>query len=190
MKMLLAGLLGGSTLFTWGFLSWAVLPLHTSTVKEVPNEDAVIAALQSSLTTQGVYFFPTMPPSSATPEVHQAYMDKYHRGPVGMIMYSPQGMDPMMTKQMIVGFVISFLSAALVAWFLSRSTAYAAPYIRRVSYCGMFGIFIAVSQNLMTWNWFGEPNDWATGWVIDSVLAWILAGFVIAAIIKQRPVQQ
>jgi hypothetical protein len=190
MKTILAGLVGGAVLFVWGFLAWAVLPIHMSTVSAIANEDAVVAALQPSLTTRGVYFLPTMPPSSATPEVRQAYEAKYRRGPVGMIIYSPEGMDPMMARQMIIGFVISFLSAALVAWFLTRSTAYTASYFGRVAYCGMFGIFLAVAQNLMTWNWLCEPNGWATGWVIDSIVGWTLVGLVIAAMVKQRPAER
>ncbi len=174
-------------MFVWGFLVWAVLPVHKDAIHVLPNEDAVVAALKQSNAGPGVYFFPAMPPSDATAEVRQAYEEKYRVGPVGMLSYNPAGLDPMMAKQFIYGFVIAFLSAALVAWFLTRSTAYAGTYVNRVAYCGMFGVFLTVASHLVTWNWLAEPNDWTVAWIIDSVAGWVVVGLVIAAIIKPKP---
>ena len=91
----------------------------------------------------------------------------------------------MMPMQMVVGFILNVLSATVVAWFLSRSTAAASSYITRVTYCGMFGIFLALSGYLVSWNWFNEPNDWTTGLIIDGLVAWLLAGVGIAAVTKK-----
>ena len=161
MRNLIAGLVGGVILFVWGFLSWVVLPIHTSSLKNIQNEDAVIATLQQSIDAKGMYTFPGMSHGNGapTPEAEKAWTEKYQRGPVGMIMYDPQGSNPMMPMQMVVGFLLNVLSATVVAWFLSRSTAVASSYISRVAYCGMFGIFLALASYMLSWNWFNEPND-------------------------------
>jgi len=184
MKLLIGGILGGVLLFIWGFLSWAVLPIHKSSIRQLPSEGVVIAALQSTVQLKGVYFFPAMPENKTDPAVQQQWEEKYRRGPVGMIFINPEGQNPVMPLQMASGLVISILSSFLVVWFLTRSTAYAGSYFARVAFCGMFGIFLVVASNLLMWNWFSEPNDWTLGLIIDNVIGWVLAGLGIAAFIK------
>ena len=134
-----------------------------------------------------MYFFPGMPHADGapSPEAEKAWTEKYQRGPTGMIMYDPQGTNPMMPMQMVTGIILNILSALIVAWFLSRSTAVASSYIARVAYCGMFGVFLMLASQLLSWNWFHEPNDWAAGLIIDDLVAWLLAGLGIAALVKK-----
>ncbi len=184
MKMLLAGISGGLILFFWGFLSWVVLHVHTASTRTLPNEDAVVATLQSSVHEKGVYLFPSMGETSADPAVQKQREDKYRRGPIGMIYYDPNGMEPFMPSRMVIGILIEIVASLIVAWFLARSTAFNSSYLARVAYCGMFGVFLVVAANLLTWNWFNEPNDWTTALIIDNVVGWILAGLAIAAFMK------
>ena len=186
-RNLAGGIVGGIILFMWGFLAWTVLPIHSSTIRNLQNEDAVISALQQSIDTKGMYFFPARPHAhgSPSPEEEKAWAEKYERGPIGMIMYDPQGSNPMMPMQMITGVIINILSALIVAWFLSRSTAVVSSYISRVAYCGMFGVFITVAAHLLTWNWLLQPNDWIAGLIVDDLVAWLLAGAGIAAFVKK-----
>ena len=64
-KILIAGIAGGIILFIWSFMAWVLLPLHEPTMHKIPNEEAVIAALQSNVTAKGVYIFPKSPGMSA-----------------------------------------------------------------------------------------------------------------------------
>jgi len=183
----LAAVAGGIVLFIWGFLSWVVLPIHTHTMKNIPNEDRVIDVLRESIDAKGMYVIPGMPHAQGapSPEAEKAWLEKYQRGPVGMIMYDPLGSSPMMPMQMVTGIVLNMLSALVVAWFLSRSTASASPYLARVAFCGMFGVFIMLASQLVAWNWFNEPNDWTAGLIIDSLIGWLLAGLAIGAFVKK-----
>jgi hypothetical protein len=183
-KLLLGSLVGGIALFLWGWLSW-VIPIHTGSIHTISNEDTVMTAMQMNMEQRGVYIFPGMPTTTDKAVVDE-YSQKYKDGPVGMIIYDPEGSDPMSPAQMIIGFIISFLSAFFVAWFLSRSTAAASTYIARVAYCGMLGIFVSVSVHLVNWNWMGFPPDYTVGWIIDTIIGWLVAGLVISAIIKIR----
>jgi hypothetical protein len=183
-RMLMAGVLGGVILFLWGFLAWVVLPVHKPTMHEIPGQDSLIAALHSALPQKGVYPFPSMSMKSPSPEETKQWEERYRKGPIGMIVYDPAGSEPMMPKQMAIGFIINIISAFFVAWFLARSTAMQASYLKRVAYCGMYGIFIVAASTLVMWNWFGEPGDWVTGLIIDNIVGWALAGFGIAALMK------
>jgi len=182
-KAILAGIVGGIILWVWGFFAWVVLPLHKPSMRNISNEDVVIEAMQTSIDAKGVYIFPGRPTDS-NPASMEAYTQKYMRGPMGMIIYDPQGSDPMMVSQMISGLIIFILSAVLAAWFLSRSTAAASSYFARVLFCGMLGIFISFFSHLSAWNWMGFPLDYTTAMMIDNIIAWLVAGLGIAAIVK------
>ena len=184
MKQLLFGaLLGGIILFIWGWLSWSVVPLHTSSIRNIVNEDAVISAMHVNMDQKGVYIFPGMP-ITQDPTLTEEWSQKYRQGPIGMIIYDPDGNEPMMPSQMIVGIIISIMSSFIACWFLSRSTAVNSSYFARVAYCGMLGVFVSLVSHLVNWNWMGYPLDYTIAWIMDAVIGWILAGLGIAAIMK------
>lgn len=181
-KLLISALAGGVALFIWGWLAW-VLPIHTGSMRTINNEEAVITAMEMNIEQRGVYVFPGMS-AAADQTATDEWTQKYEEGPVGMIIYDPAGSNPMSPAQMIIGLIISILSAFFVSWFLSRSTAAASTYIARVAYCGMLGIFVSVSVHLVNWNWMGFPPDYSIAWIIDTVIGWVVAGLAISAIIK------
>jgi hypothetical protein len=191
-SILIGGLVGAVIIFVWSFLAWGVIPLHTSTMRNVANEDTLITVMRSSMDTKTVYLFPGMPPNvpGMTAEQQEAAMKewekKYEKGPTGMIFYDPKGSSPMMPVQMVVGFIICFLSAALAGWLLTRSTAISSGYIARVMYCGVLGIFISLVAHLTNWNWMGYPLDYTIAMTVDTIISWLLAGCGIAAIVKEK----
>ncbi len=190
-RLMIAGVIGGFVLFIWGWLAWAVLPIHSNTIGSLTSEESVVAALQGSATPEGVYAIPSMPQGSAQHDeaAMNEWMQKHQRGPVAMLIYQPRGMDPMMVSQMITGLIISILSAWLAAWFLSRSTAAAASFIQRVAFFGMLGLFASMVVHLMYWNWLYFPMNYTTAMVADSIISWLLAGLAMSAYLKP-PVSQ
>lgn len=189
-KIILAAVVGGLILWVWGFLAWAVLPLHNATMRAFPDEMAAMDQFRRELPGPGVYVFPMMPdPSSAAdPAVTDAamteYTARYASGPTGWLFYDPAGKDPFMVNQLIAGFFIFAAAAGLVAWLLSRSTAAAGSFLSRVAFCGVIGLLIAVGTHLSAWNWMDHPFDWTRAMMIDSIVAWLLAGAGIAGIIR------
>ncbi len=89
-RTLLAGVLGGVILLVWGMLAWMLTPLHKDTVLNLPNEEAVVSALQATLPQQGVYYFPGMPKDQSDKAAMDAYTERYRRGPMGMVVYDPE----------------------------------------------------------------------------------------------------
>jgi|SRR5689334_457148 len=183
-KTILGSLIGAVILFVWSFLAWVVLPLHTSTMRAIPNEGVVANVLSQNITQRGVYLFPHSPGMSADKAAQDAWVERMKRGPNGLVIFDPAGMDPMMPGQMGVGFLLDIVSAFFVVWLLSRSTAAAGSYLSRVTYCGMIGIFVAVFVHLVNWNWMGMPGDYTSAQIIDVIVGWILAGLGIAAVVK------
>ena len=74
-RTFLAGLLGAIAMFVWTSLAHMVLPLGHTGIKEIPNEQAILTAMSSTLGgASGFYFFPGMGlgPDATTQQMHDA----------------------------------------------------------------------------------------------------------------------
>ena len=59
MKIILAGVLGGIAMFIWTSVAHRVLPLGEAGIAEIPNEQAVLTIMQTSIGDKtGLYIFP------------------------------------------------------------------------------------------------------------------------------------
>ncbi len=59
MRILIAGILGGIVMFIWTSIAHMALPLGEAGINEIPNESAVLGAMQSSIGDKtGLYIFP------------------------------------------------------------------------------------------------------------------------------------
>ena len=59
MRILLAGILGGIVMFIWTSIAHMALPLGEAGINEIPNESAVLSAMQSSIGDKtGLHIFP------------------------------------------------------------------------------------------------------------------------------------
>ena len=82
MKKIIAAIAGGVIVFLWGALSHTVLSLGHQGLTPLPNEDAVLAALSTSLPHAGLYFFPGMDMTrEPTAEETAAWNAKYRVRP-------------------------------------------------------------------------------------------------------------
>jgi hypothetical protein len=183
-RTLLAGVLGGVILLVWGMLAWMLTPLHKDTILNLPNEEAVVSALQATPAPQGVYYFPAMPKDQSDKAAMDAYTERYRRGPMGMVVYDPRGGDPMMVSNMIVGLLIYILSALVATWIYERSTAITGTLLQRLSFFGMLGIFLSLATYFTNWNWMGYPLGYTTSMALDTIIAWLLAGLGIMLVVK------
>jgi hypothetical protein len=59
MRVLVAGILGGIVMFVWTSIAHMALPLGEAGIDEIPNESAVLGAMQSNIGDKtGLYIFP------------------------------------------------------------------------------------------------------------------------------------
>ena len=89
-RILLAAILGGIALFVWGSVSHLALGLGEIGIKELPNEQPVLASLRAGISEPGFYFFPGMAiPAGASAEQKNAaakkFEEKYMAGPTGIL---------------------------------------------------------------------------------------------------------
>lgn len=170
-KHLLASLAGGVVLFVWGFFSWAVLPWHQKTANKFVDEKTVALTLKNNAPKAGVYLLP--------------FSEKDHRAgeAAGFINVLPEGFDMNMGKLMALALLGQAVAAGLV---FAALRAAAAGYRKRVGLSALLGLIIGYVSHFPYWNWFGFSSAYVTVVVLDSVVAWTLAGLVLAKFAEEK----
>ena len=98
-RIFLAGLLGGIAMFIWTAIAHMALPLGEAGIREIPNEAAVLDAMQSNIAKKnGLYFFPVLGSartrSGRATEAMKHMDENLARHPSGLLLYHPAGSRP------------------------------------------------------------------------------------------------
>jgi hypothetical protein len=171
-KVLLGGIAGGVALFVWSVVAWTLLPLHKSSIRRLPAEDRVVAALVEARTEGGLYVVPGLPDSSGKSEdekaaAQQEWEDRAGRGPVATLAYHPGGRPPnRMFRPMVRGLGLAVAAAIFSAFSLSRARI--ANHFGRVAFVLGMGFFAWVLGPAMQWNWFAALAGWAIVGVVQA----------------------
>jgi len=180
----LAALAGGVVVFAWGSIAHMALPLGTAGIHSLPNEERVLQAIRAVVTEPGLYLFPGFDMSrKATPEEEKAWMEKYHRGPSGLLVVQPPGREPLSPRELIVELVADILAAG-VAVLVLGGVGGSLPV--RAGMVGLLGVFEWLDINVSYWNWYKFPTSFTVAALVEQAVAWTLAGLVIALILRGR----
>jgi hypothetical protein len=188
-RILLAGILGGIAMYAWSFIAHMVLPLGTTGISEIPNEPAVLSAMQASLGSRpGLYMFPGMGlgPNPSMKDMNAAmpeYVKKLATNPQGMLLYHPPGAKAMEPRQLLTEFATEVVEALLAAWLLSRTRL--ASYAARVGFVFVVGLTAAITTNIPYWNWYGFPGNYTAAYVGMQMVAFLVAGLVAASVLRR-----
>ena len=186
MRLIMGALLGGLVLFFWGFVSHMLLPVGTMGMKFGAGDDsAVVSAMQQRFTQgEGAYITPGFDKAQqGDPAAMQAWSEKATAGPYALVMYHPDGVksDPTMMRQLPIEFATNFFCALLASILIA---AIGGSYLRRVGMITLLGVFAGVAVLIPYWNWYYFPFDFVLGGLICHVVGWLLAGLVIAKVVK------
>jgi len=187
-RIVLAGILGGLTLFVWSFVAHEFLGLGEVGVKEIPNEAAVLTAMEVSIPDSGLYIFPGFglgpkPTMEQRNAAMSAYMKKYEKSVHGILVFHPPS-GPF-NFGILLGreFGLNVLQALLAAWLLSCA-ANERTYPGRVAFVAVVGVFAAISTNVEYWNWYDFPGNYTAAYMTTQISGFILAGLVIGGLVK------
>lgn len=187
-RILLAGILGGLTIFIWTFVAHEFLGLGEVGIKEIPNEAAVLTAMQVTIADAGLYLFPGMglgpkPTKEQQNAAMPAYMKKYEKSAHGILIYHPP--SGAFNFGLLLGreFGLNVLQALLAAWLLACA-AVGRTYAGRVMFVAVAGILAAISTNVEYWNWYDFPGNYVAAYMTTQISAFILAGLVIGGLVK------
>jgi hypothetical protein len=187
-RVVIAGILGGLTMFIWLFVAHEFLPLGELGVQEIANEGPVLSAMQSSIPQAGLYLFPGFglgphPTSAQRNAAMPAYMKKYEQSPHGILVYHPASGAFNFGAALAKEGAINLLEAFLAAWLLSLAAAGKA-YTARAGFVVILGVLAAITTNLEYWNWYDFPGNYVAGYMVTQIIGFTLVGLVVAAFVK------
>ncbi len=187
MKTLLKGAIGGGLiLFLWGMVSWMVLPFHMNTFQKFKDEGRMERSLEFNAEKSGVYVLPNCSlfdegiSKEEKNEIKKLGQMKMEKGPFAFVVYKANGMGKM-THGMIKGLLIQFLGAFLVTWLLIKTQIQS--FSGRVFFVFVFSLAAGVVTHLPSSNWFGFPAGFVMLDMLDLVIGWTLAGFLLSKVV-------
>src|SRR5438105_4119262 len=107
-RLIIGALVSAVILMGWGFLFWAVLPLHQRVMHALPNEQRTLLGLAEDIHTSGVYLAPWRAEPGNDPgenkEAEETWKRKQSEGPIVQIIYRKDGTDPRSPITYALGF--------------------------------------------------------------------------------------
>lgn len=189
-RILLAGVLGAIAMFIWTSLAHTVLPLGEAGVGEIPNDEALLKAMESGAgANAGLYIFPGMGlgPDATHAQRHAAMKDyeaKLAKNPSGLLMYHPAGSRPIvMWKYMTIEFATELLEALLVVTLLAQTRI--VTFGGRLGFVAVAGILAAIATNVSYWNWWGFPAVYTASYMFIQIVGFFLIGLVAALVFRK-----
>lgn len=190
MRILAAGILGGVMMFLWTSIAHMALDLGEAGIGEIPNEPAVLNAMQSNIGQQsGLYIFPGLgagknPTRQEKNEAMKHMSDKIAANPSGILMYHAPGRPFAFAKSLGIEFGTELLEAVLVVWLLALTGI--ASFAGRVGFVVVAGILAAITTNVSYWNWYGFPGVYTASYMLIEIIGFVLVGIVAALILPRR----
>jgi hypothetical protein len=190
MKILLTGILGGIVMFIWTSVAHMALPLGEAGIHEIPNESAVLSAMQSNIGDQtGLYIFPGpgVGKNATRQEKNEAMRhvaEKMAANPSGILMYHAPGRPFTIGKWLGIEFGTELLEAILVVFLLAQTRI--VSFAGRVGFVLAAGILAAVTTNISYWNWYGFPGVYTASYMLIQMVGFLLVGVAAALILPKR----
>ncbi|MCG8435340.1 MAG: hypothetical protein MJA83_15055 [Gammaproteobacteria bacterium] len=178
-KYLLGVFLAALAMYVWGTVYW-LSPIPYLAVNTTPDDASAGRALLEYFPESGTY---TVPGPAVEPE--QA-VELSIEGPVAFVHLAREGRDPFSPTPFIIGFVQHILFAILISGLLFIGGSSMARYQDRVKLIAVAGFISAFFVRTSNTIWQGLPVEWELVNGIYEIVAWLLAGTVLAAFYQPK----
>ena len=188
-RIILAGILGGIAMFIWTSLAHMALPLGEAGVRELPHQEAVLAALKANLgDARGLYIFPGMglgdnPTKEAKKEAMSHMSEKLANNPSGILMYHPNRVLSF-GRLLVTEFATELLEAILAVFLLAQTRIFS--FGGRVGFVFVLGILAAIATNVSYWNWYGFSKRYIAAYMFTQVIGFLCVGLVAAVLLRSQ----
>ena len=193
MRIIIAAIVGGIIAFGWGAVSWMALPFHEKAMNNIELSDAQLGPLYDFLEANGsgVYHHPGMPEGymGGDEAVIEELDRRYEAGSfITKLIYRQEGRAVMPPENYAFGLATKIIAAGIAAMLLSCATGSVRSYPARVVFVAGFGVFAMMAAQAEYEVWFRSGWEYFLPNAADTVVAWALAAFFIAAIVKPRAI--
>jgi hypothetical protein len=185
-QIIIGGIVGGITLFIWGFISWAAMDWHHATVRSHEGINAVVENIDEHLPETGVYYFPPMTFEINDTQAMEAWLELHNTQPHGMIFYNATPGEPMPPMRLVRGFLVDIIASMMATILLVMALPSLGGYWSRVFFVLALGVFAIMSVHLANGVFHDMPMSWTTGVAIDMTTSWLFVGLVLGALIRPQ----
>ena len=189
-RIVFAGILGGILMFVWTSIAHMFLPLGEAGIREIPNEQTVVGAMQTNIgEKEALFIFPGLGlGENATRQQRNEAMKglaaKYASSPSGILMYHPP--KPFeFPKHLGIEFVTELVEALLVVFLLAQTRI--AGSGGRIGFALVAGILAAITTNVSYWNWYGFPGVYTASYMFIQIAGFFLIGIAAALVMPKSP---
>ncbi len=169
-NLVIGGIFGAVILFVWNSFSWMVLPWHAENLHQFANESVVSKVIKDNVKKSGIYLSEYNAFSlNDSPQVFSVVSFHANKG---------------MQTQLIIYFVIELICAFLVAFMVMLLNSQ--YYFVRLGFILLFALTAAIFCQLPYWIWWHFPNNFIMVAFLDTLIAWFLAGALMAAILTPK----
>ena len=179
-------------MFVWTSVAHMALPLGEAGIDEIPNESALLGAMQSRIGDKtGLYIFPGLgvgknPTREQKNEAMKQMQQRIAANPSGILMYHPPGRPFAFGKALAIEFSNEVLQAILVIWLVAQTGI--GSFAGRVGFVLIAGILAAITTNISYWNWYGFPGVYTASYILIEIIGFALVGIVAALMLRKlRP---
>ena len=176
MSLWLPIVLSAVVVFVASSIIHMVLPYHRGDYKKLPDEDGVLSALRKFAVRPGDYLFPK--PDGPKAMKDPAFLEKWSKGPVGMMTIMKSAEKPSMGKPLGFWFLYCVVVGIFAAYIAGRALQPGAPYFSVVRFAGATAF---VSYALGLWQntiWYGRAWTTTLKSNIDGLIYALLTGGV------------
>lgn len=166
-------LLSGVIVFMASAILHMVIPFHKGDFKGMPGEAGITAEMRKNSLSPGVYMFPYAP--SMKDCKGSEYLERYGKGPVGILTILQTGPTPSMGKNLAQWFLYCLLIScfsAYVCTLLPAGTAYSVVF----RWAGTVAILGYSASSITESIWGGKPWSITVRFVIDGIIYGLLTG--------------
>jgi hypothetical protein len=189
-RIILAGVLGAIAMFIWSAIAHMVLPLGHAGMRELPNESAVLAALETNLGDKsGLYLFPGLgvgdnPTREQRNEGMKQMEEKLANNPSGLLMYHAKNSRSIsMSKLLTIEFLKQLLVSILAVFLLAQTRI--ATFGGRVGFVFVVGIVAGITTNVSYWNWYGFTGAYTVPYMTIEIVGFLCAGLAAALVLPK-----
>lgn len=164
-------LLSAVLVFVASSLIWNVLGAHKWHIKPVPNEAALLEAMDKHGLAPGQYAFPYAAGSQAMKD--PSFVEKLKKGPVGLLTLRPSG-PPNLGKLLAQWFVYVLGVSTFVAFVCGQTLPFGAEYMRVFRIAGAVAFAGYSLAQIPSAIWWGRPWKSAGKEIVDGFIYGLL----------------
>jgi hypothetical protein len=175
-RIIISIVIGTFILFAWNAFSWMVLPFHSNTLNNIPENSIDSELLQKTLTEDGVYHFPGLPTNNSENSIKEVER-KLSVGPRITLMVYKNGSTKLFNPNQFFGsLILNLLTVLLTFYLLTKLKLKTLKPILLT--CITIGLLIGIVSDFGQMNWFMFPLEYTIINLFDRLISFSFLGLL------------